>query len=544
MSSLSRISEKVIFDVAIVGAGVAGLSAAIKLKQLDPGLEVCVLEKSSIIGGHILSGALFNPRALYELLPKWQEMASPLQVNIKDSKVVILRPNSHINLPSSLTPWKADSNTYIVSLPVLCTWLSKVAESLGVRIFESFTAKDLIYSQTGKIEGLTVAEVGVNPDGSRKEGHQSALDILCKYVLLADGAKGLLSSKVIQKYKLLGYHDIQYQSQAQTWALGFKETWTRDSVPAGLAVQTFGWPSRSRSRGFVYTEEHKVHVGFIGGLDYSNPHIDLYEEFQLFKSHEFVKQYLQGKCLEFGAKVTDDGGFFSVPKLSIPGGLVLGAAGGLTNPLTYMGAHLAMKSGIIAGEVIVENWGKENQDLDEFYKRYTRSWVFDELFRSRNMRQAFNHSYYFGIWYSWFNWSSAANKSSSFIETSVKGDNYSASEATFNVDRKVVVEYPEKDGKFAVDKEESLRRAGLVYARQQNFIKIKPELQHAPKLSFSRFAGLESKVCPTGVFKYEDEKLVIDPSKCIQCGACSVKSVREMIEFNFPEAGTGPVYTE
>ena len=543
MGSLSRISEKVLFDVAIVGAGIAGLSAAIKLKQLDPGLEVCVLEKASTIGGHVLSGCAFNPRALYELLPRWQEMASPLEVKVNDSKVLILSQNSHISLPSSLTPWKADSNTYIVSFPALCTWMSKVAESLGVRVFESFTAKDLLFSQTGKIEGLVVGEVGVSPDGSKKEGYQSSLDISCKYVLLADGAKGCLSSKVIQKFKLLGYHDVQYQSQPQTWSLGFKETWSSDSTPAGLAVQTFGWPGRSRSRGFVHTEQGKVHVGFIGGLDYSNPHIDLYEEFQLFKSHRTIQQYLQGKCLEFGAKVTDDGGFFSVPKLSIPGGLVLGAAGGLTNPLTYQGAHLAMKSGIIAGEVIVENWGKETQDLNEFYKRYTKSWVFDELFKSRNMRQAFNHSYCFGIWYSWFNWKSAGVKSSSFIETSVKGDNYSAAEATFNVDSKEKIEYPEKDGKFAVEKEESLKRSGIIYSRQANFIKIKPELQHAPKLSFTRYAGLESKVCPTGVFKYEDEKLVIDPSKCIQCGACSIKSVREMIEFNLPEAGTGPVYS-
>jgi electron-transferring-flavoprotein dehydrogenase len=470
-------------------------------------------------------------------------MGSPLSTKVTDSQVLYLSKTSSYSIPSVLTPWKLDENNYIISLSSFCLWLSKIAKSFNIQIFESFTAKDLIFNSFGGIEGVITGEVGLNPDGSKSEKYQEALHLVSKYVLLAEGTHGKLTEKVKNKYKLLGYHNIQYESQLQTYSLGLKEVWKSNSISPGKAIQTFGWPlGKSRGRGFLFTEDGKVHVGLIAGLDYSSPYLDPHEEFQRLKSHKFYSDFLQGECLEFGAKIVEDGGFFSVPKLSVPGGLILGSAGGLNNPLTYQGAHLAMKSGIIAAEVIFEKWGEGSRDLNEFYLRYLNSWVFDELFKVRNMRQAFNHSWYFGIFYSWFNWESASRKSGSFIETSVRGDNFPASQNTFNVEKEKKIEYDRKDGKINVEKKDSRLRTGLLMTSQPSFIKVKKDKEFGPKLSFAKFDGLEEKLCPTGVFRYDEGKLLIDSSKCIVCGACGIKSVAEMIEDNLPEAGCGPVY--
>lgn len=541
MKNIAKIREKLVFDVAIVGAGVAGLSAGIKLKQLDPNLEICILEKSSTIGGQVLSGCQFNPRALYELIPNWQQLSSPLTTKVSKSQYLYLTKSSNYKIPDSLTPWNNYSDDYVISLSELCRWLKTISDSLNIRIFESFTAKDLIYSNIGAVEGILTGEIGLNPDHSFSDTYQPGLDILAKQTILAEGANGNLSEQAINSFKLLGYHDLQYHSEPQTYSLGFKEVWTNPNIAPGLAFHTFGWPlSNSRSRGFLYTDKEKVHIGLISGLDYTNPNINLYEEFQKFKTHKFFKDYLKGDCIEFGAKVLDDGGFFSVPKLSAPGVLIAGSAGGMSNPITGQGAHLAMKSGIIAAETIYSNWGLEQKEKNAYYKAYVNSWAFEELYKVRNMRQAFNNSAFFGLFYSWLNWKNANTKSSVFIENSIKGDNYAASECTRSALESKKIEYLEKDGELAVDNIVSFERTGTLYRDQPQFVKVKGRNEKNVALSYLKYGGIEEKICPTGVFKYNGIQLEIDSSKCILCGACGIKSFREMIKVELPESGTGP----
>ena len=541
MKNIAKVREKLVFDIAIVGAGVAGLSAGIKLKQLDPNLEICILEKSSSIGGHVLSGCQFNPRALYELLPNWHQLSSPLTTKVSKSQYLYLTTSSQFKIPNTLTPWNNYPNDYLVSLSELCRWLKSIADSLNIRVIESFTAKDLIFSSLGAVEGVVTGEVGLNPDHSFSETYQPGLDILAKQTIIAEGAKGKLSQQVIDSFKLIGYHDLQYHSEPQTYSLGFKEVWKNPDTTPGLAFHTFGWPlSNSRSRGFLYTEGENVHIGLIPGLDYTNPNTNLYEEFQKFKTHNFFKDYLKGECIEFGAKVLDDGGFFSVPKLSAPGVLLVGSAGGMSNPLTGQGAHLAMKSGIVAAETIHSTWGTEQKDTKAYYKAYVNSWAFEELYKVRNMRQAFNNSALFGLFYSWFNWETSSVRSSVYIENNIKGDNYAASECTRSALESEKIEYLAKDGVVAVDKGISLERTGVLYREQPQFVKVKAGNEKNVALSFLKYGGIEERVCPTGVFRYSGVRMEVESSKCILCGACGIKSFREMIKVELPESGTGP----
>lgn len=542
MKKLVKLREKLIFDVAIVGAGVAGLSAGIKLKQLEPNLEICILEKSSNIGGHVLSGCQFNTRALYELLPNWEKLSSPLITKVQSSQYLYLTKSSFYNIPNTLTPWNRFSEDYIVSLSSLCRWLKSVADSLNIHVYESFTARELLFNQMGNVEGVVTGEIGINADGSFTDAYQPGLDILAKQTILAEGTLGYLSEKVIKSYKLIGYHDLQYHSQPQTYSLGLKEVWEIKGVKPGMAFHTYGWPlTKFRSRGFLYTEADKVHIGLTLGLEYKNCTINPYEEFQKFKSHPFFKDYLSGKCIEFGSKILEDGGFFSVPKLSAPGILIAGASGGMSNPLTTQGAHLSMKSGIIAAESIIANLSKQEKDLKIYYQNFVNSWAFDELYRVRNMRQAFNSSPVFGIFYSWFNWKNASNKSSIFIENTIKGDNFTPSECIKPAAQYEKIEYLEnKDGKFYVAKEVSLEKTGMFYKEQPEFVKVKDGNEKNVVLSNLKYDGIEEKVCPTGVFRFNGHEVYIDSRKCILCGACRVKSFREMIQVDLPEAGTGP----
>ena len=313
----------------------------------------------------------------------------------------------------------------------------------------------------------------------------------------------------------------------------------------GTVINTFNWPLyKEKSRGFLYTSEDFLHIGLIAGLDYTNPHINLYKEFQNFKTHPFIKKFLtNGECVEFGAKILDDGGFFSVPKLSFPGGMIVGSGGGLTNPMTNQGVHTAMKSGILAAEALYEknqHSNIEKMSIDDYYDKYRKSWIFKELFQYRHMREAFNRSPFYGLFYSGFTRNLHKEKSIYFIENYKKGDNLSARELTgFSIAHKLI-KYPEPDNIIAFDQGLSLERSKNIFKNQPEYIYLKKNARNDVIYSFEAYGGIEEKLCPTGVFTYKDSYLYINSTKCIQCGSCKLKSTRDMIVWNPPEAGTGP----
>lgn len=545
MKQIAKIREKLFFDVAVVGAGVAGLSAAIRLKQLDPKLEICVLEKALSIGDHVTSGCLFNPRALNELLPHWETMNSPISTRAAPMKNIYLTENRAISIPKLFTPWGNLQGLYITSLSQVCRWLKTIAEDLNVHIYEGFCAKELLFSPLGYLEGIATGVVGLEKNNEKNKFFQDSLEIHASQTILAEGAGGFFSGMLSEKFRLKGLKNADYESYDQTFSLGLKEVWNVENGEKGMVLNTFNWPvSETRNRGFLLNDGKFLHVGLSVGLDYKNPYIDIYKEFQRFKRHDFIKKFLEGgSCVEFSGKVVEDGGFFSVPKLSFPGGMLVGAAGGVNNPISMQGAHNSMKSAMIAAETI--HWKMQYSklsgvDLKEYFDNYRKSWVFEELYQYRHVRQAFNKSAMFGLAYAAYYGKIHQDKSMFAMETSIKGENASEREMTnFSVNYKKIV-YPENDKIFTFDKEESLEKTKNIFRNQSEYISLRKNAEKDASYSRTVYVGLEEKLCPTGVFEYSDKGLSIDSRKCIQCGACRLKSVRNIIEWTLPEAGTGP----
>lgn len=545
MKGLAKIREKLIFDVAIVGAGVSGLTAGIRLKQLCPSLEVCILEKSSSVGDHIVSGCLFNPRALNELLPSWQIQNLPLGTKVQSVKNLYLTKSRAFTIPQAFTPWSQYSQDYILSLGDFCKWLKTLAESLDVRVFENFTAKEILTNNLGFVEGVATGPVGLDRGFEKKEFFQDSVEVIAQQTIFADGADGVLTRELRKKFKLDGLQNLLYEAHPQTHSLGLKEVWETSGNSPGQVVHTFSWPmNKARFRGFLYTTPIHTHVGIIAGLDYSNPYIDLFEELQKFKTHPYIKKYLEkGRPIEFSSKTIEDGGFFSVPKLSFPGGLIIGASGGFCNPLSYQGVHLSMKSAMIAAESICEKGQKtalSSVEIKTYYEKYIKSWAYDELFKYRHIRQAFNSSPLFGLLYSFKNRKSLTEKSVFYIENSRKGENFSERECTESSFKHKRPEYVQKDKKITFDKKDTFDLANMIWKDQPEFIHLRYGNEQNALYSIKAYDGIEERICPTGVFKYRDSKLYIESHKCILCGACRLKSTRDIIEWSLPEAGTGP----
>lgn len=544
MNQISKVREKLFFDISIIGAGLAGLSTGIRLKQLDPKLEICILEKSFSVGDHVLSGCVFNPRALYELLPNWENMDSPIKTKVSSVENLFLTSKSYYSIPSLFTPWSSYNGHYIISLSECCRWLKSVALSMNIRIFEGFCAKELMVHQTGYIEGVITGPIGLTKALEKSSGFQDSLEILASQTIFAEGTHGHLTEKLINLYKLNEYTNIEHEIHTQTYSLGFKEVWKVPSQAQGKVINTYYWPLKNaRSKGFIYSSNDHLHIGLLIGLDYINPHIHLYKEFQKFKSHPFVYNILRGgECLEFGAKVLDDGGLFCVPKLSFSGGMIVGSAGGLTNPMTMQGAHIAVKSGVIAAEAIADQMKTGSivgKDIVKYYENYRKSWVYEELYRYRNIRQTFNHSPLVGLVYSAYT-RNYLDRPNFLIQVNRKGDNLPPSDVTGLSKNHKIIEYPVNDGKVSFDIETSLEKTRNIWKNQPEYISLHKGGESTARYSLEDFSGLEEKICPTGVFKYTDSKLYISSQKCIQCGSCKIKSVKKMINWVPPEAGTGP----
>ncbi|XP_025884349.2 electron transfer flavoprotein-ubiquinone oxidoreductase, mitochondrial isoform X1 [Solanum lycopersicum] len=537
--------ETMNYDVVIVGAGPAGLSAAIKLKQLcqqkDVDLSVCVVEKGAEVGAHILSGNVFEPRALDELVPHWkEEEQAPIDVPVTSDNFWLLTENRAFSLPS---PFDNKGN-YVISLGQLVRWLGQKAEQLGVEIYPGFAASEILCNEHNEVTGIATNDMGVAKDGSRKENYQHGVALKGRVTLLAEGCRGSLSEKLIKKYNLRE----KGQGQHQTYALGIKEVWEidADKHQPGHVLHTLGWPLDQKTYGgsFLYhMKDRQVAVGLVVALDYQNPFLNPYEEYQRFKRHPAIRPLLEGgNVLQYGARSLNEGGFQSIPYPVFPGGAIMGCSAGFLNVPKIKGTHTAMKSGMLAAESAFSML-QEGLKMENYWDNLRSSWIWEELYTARNYRPAFEYGLYPGLALSAVEHYILKGRSPVTLNHG-KPDH----EATREAQLFSPIEYPKPDGVVSFDVPTSLYRSNTNHDHDQpSHLHLKdptvPENVNLPK-----YAGPEARYCPARVYEYipdetGDLKLQINAQNCLHCKACSIKDPKQNFEWTVPEGGGGPGYT-
>ncbi|MES9904413.1 MAG: electron transfer flavoprotein-ubiquinone oxidoreductase [Sedimenticola sp.] len=540
--------ESMEFDVVIVGAGPAGLSAAIRLKQLNDGLNVVVLEKGSEIGAHILSGAVFETRALDELLPDWKDMGAPLNTPVsRDEVYLFTSKDKATRLPNALVPKTMHNNgNYIISLGNLCRWLAEQAEGLGVEIFPGFAAAEILYNDNGYVAGVATGDMGRNRDGTEKGSFEPGMELLAQYTLFAEGSRGHLGKQLIQKFKL----DID--TDPQHYGLGIKELWEIDSTrhEPGLVMHGAGWPlSESGSSGgsFLYhAEDNQVVLGLITDLNYQNPHLSPFEEFQRFKHQPVIRQFIEsGKRISYGARAITKGGFNALPKANFPGGLLIGCEAGTLNFAKIKGCHTAMKSGMLAAENVVDLLASESGDSNPqtHAERLKSSWLYQELYQTRSFGPALHK---FGTF---------MGGSYNFIEQNLFGGKLpftlhdtsadhmsmkSASECT-------PIAYPKADGKLSFDRLSSVFLSNTNHEEDQPVhLQLKSDITPI-EVNLALYDAPEQRYCPAGVYEIIEEtpgqpSLQISAQNCLHCKTCDIKDPTQNITWVTPEGSGGPNY--
>jgi electron-transferring-flavoprotein dehydrogenase len=536
------------YDVVIVGAGPSGLSAACRLKQINPDMAVCVVEKGSEVGAHIISGAVLEPTALNELFPDWKEKGAPLNTPVQGDDIhVLTSATGGIKVPGLFVPKTMhNEGNYIISLGNLCRWLGEQAEALGVEIFPGFAAAEVVYHEDGSVKGIATGDMGVGHDGQPKDSYMPGMELHAKYTLFSEGCRGHLGKQLIEKF------DLAKGKEPQHYGIGIKEMWkiSPEKHQQGLVIHTAGWPLQENGcagGGFLYhLEDNQVVVGLITDLSYSNPHVSPLDEFQRYKTHPTLKQYLEGgERISYGARALVKGGLQSQPKMSFPGGLLIGDDGGTLNFAKIKGIHTAMKSGLVAAEVVAQavSDGKGGDDLTSFGEAYKASWAWQELHTQRNFGPA-QHKFgnVIGSAYAFIDLNIFNGKLPWTFSDPV-ADHAKLKPAK---DCKAIT-YPKPDGKLTFDKLSSVFLSNTNHEEDQPcHLTLKD-----PNVPISHNLPLydepAQRYCPAGVYEVmenEDgsKRFQINAQNCVHCKTCDIKDPTQNIVWVAPEGAGGPNY--
>ncbi|MAZ76069.1 MAG: electron transfer flavoprotein-ubiquinone oxidoreductase [Micavibrio sp.] len=535
------------YDVVIIGAGPAGLSCAIRIKQLaletNREVSVCILEKGSEVGAHLLSGAVFETRALDELIPDWKEKGAPLNCEAKKDSFVFLTKNGSFKLPTP--PQMGNHGNYIISLGELGKWLASQAEELGVEIFPGFAAAELLYDSNNEVIGIATGDMGLNKEGKRTEMFEPGVEIHARQTILTEGCHGSLTKEAIEKYNLREHAD------PQTYGLGIKEIWeiSPDKHNEGSIQHTIGWPVDTMTYGgswLYHLANNKISIGYVVGLDYQNPYLSPYEEMQRFKTHPKIASLLKGgKRIGYGARALVEGGLQSLPKLTFPGGALAGDSAGFLNVPKIKGNHAAMKSGIIAAESIFsclhkEETPKNGWQCKDYQKNFEASWLYKELYKVRNIRPGFHKGLWFGLIHSAFQtfggW---------MLPYTLK--NHADHEQLQKSDKSNPIDYPKHDGVITFDRLTSVQLSNTNHAEDQpSHLKLKDNSVPI-NINLPDYAEPAQRYCPAGVYEIVEEAgskvFKINSQNCVHCKTCDIKDPSQNICWTVPQGGDGPNYS-
>lgn len=542
--------ESMQYDVVIVGAGPSGLSAAIRLKQLaakqQREISVCVVDKGSEVGAHIISGAVIDPRSLSELIENWQDKDAPLSCAVKQDSLLFLTEKKAYRLP---TPASFNNQgNYIISLGVFCRWLAQQAEELGVEIYPGFAATEILYHADGSVRGIATGDMGVQRDGTPGDQYQQGMALLAQQTIFAEGCRGSLTKVLMQQF------DLRKDCQHQTYGIGIKELWeiAPEKSKPGTVIHTIGWPLNQKTYGgsFLYhLNDNKVAVGFVIGLDYQNPYLSPYAEMQRYKTHPAIRATLEGgKRIAYGARALSEGGLQSLPKLTFPGGVLVGDTAGFLNVPRIKGIHAAMKSGMLAAEAVAEVLSEEasessNAEAVNYTSLFRNSWLFSELNKVRNVRPAFKWGLLGGLVYGALEEYVFKGKAPWTLRH--QRADYASLRPAQDCQK---IDYPKPDGKLTFDRMSSVFLAGISHAENQpvHLRLHNPEL--AISVNYQKFASPETRYCPAGVYEIIEEagepQLQINAQNCVHCKTCDIKDPEQNIDWVCPEGGSGPNYAD
>lgn len=538
--------ESMEYDVVIVGAGPAGLCAAIRLMQQAQThgreLSVCVLEKGAEVGAHILSGAVLETRVLDELLPDWQQNGAPLKTPATVDRFLMLSRQRAYRLPTP--PQMHNHGNYIISLANLCRWLAEQAEALGVEIYPGFAAAEVLYHENGAVAGVATGDMGIGKDGQPTENHQLGMELRAHQTLFAEGCHGSLTKELFERFQL------REGVQPQTYGIGIKEIWevSPEQHQAGTIVHTIGWPlDRSTYGGsFMYhMEDQQVAVGFVIGLDYSNPHLNPFDEFQRFKTHPAIRPTFEGgRRIAYGARALNEGGWQSIPKLSFPGGLLIGCGAGFLNVPKIKGIHTAMKSAMIAAETVFAELSQATPapEITTYRAQLEQSWIWPELYQVRNIRPSFGWGMFAGLAY-------AALETYILRGRAPWTLRHPADHTTLKPAKDCPpIDYPKPDGVISFDRLSSLYLSGTVHEENQPCHLTLQDSTIPVEHNLALYDAPEQRYCPAGVYEIvrdadgSNPQLQINASNCVHCKTCDIKDPRQNIHWIVPEGGGGPSY--